>query len=88
MTPHVEGKYAKRTFHADTGLPKPQPFLCRCSACGDSWGGMCMTGNVRSQIVAFAAKHFHADPMLAPKVQRPTSLRMRTDPSTGEYVKA
>jgi hypothetical protein len=85
MTPHVEGRYAVRGFD-EQGFPKPQPFLCKCSVCGDSWGSICMSGNVRSHIVSFAARHLHRDPLAAPDVQRPGSMRVKAGPD-GEYVK-
>lgn len=85
MTPHVEGQYATRSFQAD-GFPRPQPFLCRCSVCGATWGSLCLSGNVRAHIVNFAAKHLHRDPMAAEKVERPGSLRVKAD-ADGNYVK-
>lgn len=74
FAPHVKGKYTERTFDLDH-RPEPQRFEAHCTHCGQKWGGPCMTGAVKSHIARFAAMHLHRDPMHAPRVVRPDSLR-------------
>lgn len=71
--PHVEGRYTDRTF--DQGMPEPQEIECICHKCVARWKGQCLTGNVRGHIARFASQHTHEDPLKAPRVVRPGSLR-------------
>jgi hypothetical protein len=71
--PHVHGRYTKRTF--DEGMPEPQIFKCRCDKCGATWQGECLSGAVRHHIGTFASQHTHEDPLKAPRIERPGSLR-------------
>lgn len=75
---HVKGRYSERTF--DGGLPEPQRVECHCEKCGARWVAACTSGSVRSHIAKFAAVHAHKDPLKAPIVQRPGSLRRKVEP--------
>lgn len=72
---HVGGRYTERTFDAESKMPDPQVIMCTCSKCGAKWRGECLSGNVRSHIAHFATVHAHTDPLQAPRVERPGSLR-------------
>lgn len=80
--PHVKGRYRPRTYDPETGLPEPQDFEAECghvnehgSRCGGRRVGSCTSGQVRARIQEFAARHVHDDPLAAPRVERPGSLR-------------
>jgi len=72
---HVKGRYTVRTF--DGGMPEPQRIECSCAKCGARWKGECLTGAVRKHIARFASVHAHVDPLEAPRVERPGSLRRK-----------
>ena len=72
---HVLGRYTVRTFDPETGLPEPQRIEARCSVCGATWQGECLSGQVRTHIARFGSVHAHRDPLAAPRVTRPGSLR-------------
>lgn len=76
---HVVGRYEARTFDEATGLPDPQSFDVTCERCGQRWAGQCTSGNIRRNVLQFAARHLHADPLAAPTVTRPGSLRTNGD---------
>ena len=84
--PHVRGEYQLRTIDEETGLPDPQSFRVECehvndagSRCGARWAGECTSGRVREKIQMFAARHLHRDPLQAPRVERPGSLRTKPE---------
>lgn len=74
---HIEGRYTEREF--DEGMPEPQEIECKCTKCGATWKGQCLTGNVRGHIARFASQHTHEDPLKAPRIERPGSLRRGGD---------
>lgn len=71
---HVIGRYTVRTFDED-GNPEPQRIEAACGVCGATWQGQCLSGQVRTHIARFGAVHAHRDPLAAPRVVRPGSLR-------------
>jgi hypothetical protein len=79
QAPHVTGRYELRVIDPETGLPDPQAFEVACGKCGGRWKGSCLSGNVRRNILQFAARHLHADPLASPKIDRPGSLRTNGD---------
>jgi len=64
--PLVEGRYTKRIFDEETGLPDEQRIEMLCTRCGATWKIGCTSGLVRQHINNFAKSHTHIDP-LAPK---------------------
>lgn len=75
--PHVVGRYTKRTFDAETQLPEPQKVEIRCTfpGCNAEWKLDCSSGLVRDHVNNFAKSHTHRDPLAAPRIVRPGSLR-------------
>lgn len=69
FAPHVKGKYERRRHDAETGMPVPQAIKMECTFpdCGTKWATVCSTGQVRTHITRFAARHLHRDPMEEPK---------------------
>lgn len=84
--PHVRGRYRPRKLD-DNGLPEAQDFEAECthvneagSRCGARRVSSCTSGRVRERIQEFAARHMHDDPLKAPRVERPGSLRTNDPP--------
>lgn len=73
--PHVVGRYTERVVDLETGLPDPQDFEVVCRTCVARWKGSCSSGSVRLHIQKFAARHQHRDPLAAPRIVQPGSLR-------------
>ncbi len=74
FAPHIKGRFERRTFDRDVGMPNPQKIVMECAKCGDRWQTVCATGQVRSHIARFARLHLHRDvldpaedPAMAPK---------------------
>ncbi len=77
--PNVVGFYTERTLDPETGMPEPQEFRVACETCQAVWKSTCTSGIVRRHIQQFAARHQHRDPLDAPRVVRPGSLRSNGD---------
>lgn len=60
--PHVNGRYARRTFDPETGQADDQAWTAHCTKCGQSWQGKCSSGQVKQHIQRFARVHLHRDP--------------------------
>lgn len=71
--PHVVGRIGEREFV--DGLPEPQDVDVQCEKCGARWRTSCASGQPRSLVARFAARHAHVDPLAAERVVRPGSLR-------------
>ncbi len=74
---HVLGMYLPRTYDRDAKMPDSQKWRVICEQCGQRFQGECMTGAVRGHISRFAVQHVHVDPLAAPRVERPNSLRVK-----------
>lgn len=72
---HVLGRFTRRTVDPDTRLPEPQKVEIKCEQCGATWQVQCSSGLVRNHINNFAKSHAHRDPLDAPRIVRPGSLR-------------
>ena len=72
---HVLGRYEVRRFDED-GMPETQLWTAFCERCQHLHHGACDSGQVRKHIQRFALVHLHADPLAAPRVVAPGSLRV------------
>lgn len=75
--PHVRGRYTERVWDPETKLHDPQTVEVRCTfgGCEATWRTTCQSGHVREHIATFARLHLHRDPLAAPTVVRPGSMR-------------
>lgn len=72
---HILGRYEQRQFDED-GLPETQHWTAYCEKCNTAHQGACDSGQVKKHIQRFAVVHMHADPLAAPRVVAPGSLRV------------
>lgn len=61
FAPHVRGRYERRTFDSEAGMPNPQRVAMECTRCGNTWRTVCASGQVRGHIAKFARLHLHRD---------------------------
>lgn len=82
----VWARYTRREWDAEAGMHQEQRIEARCFACGAEWRGGCSSGHVRDKIARFARVHLmlHVDPLAAPRVVRPGSLRSPPPEDPGE----
>jgi hypothetical protein len=82
--PHVVGVFTRRRY-SETNMPLEQRWKVVCTKCGKYFQGGCMTGALKAHIARFGGVHKACaeDPLKAPRVVRPGSLR-RTRASYGE----
>lgn len=76
--PFVLGRYTERVFDEETKMHEAQQVEARCtfSGCETAWRTSCQSGRVRDHIATFAKVHLHRDPLSAPTVVRPGSMRV------------
>lgn len=74
ISEHVSGWYTERHYD-ENGIGEEQHVLAVCRKCGVRFQRRCSSGQVRTHIQRFGAVHRHIDPLEAPRVVRPGSLR-------------
>lgn len=89
FAPFVVGRYQRRSFDHEVGMPNPQKVTMECTSCAVTWQTMCATGNVRSHIAKFARLHLHRDvldPATDPSLKaiRAQILKKRAGGSSGK----
>lgn len=81
--PHVRGRYTERVWDPVLRAHEEQRVEARCEVCGQEWKGWCTSGHVRDKVATFARLHLHRDPLEAPRVERPGSLRRKKEDGGG-----